>query len=115
MLYGVAVIGFVGALGVTTVVSAKENDRPSAEPIAFAQQVSDLMTNELVAALFTEFTRQLQTMWNMASRRSAGPLAGPLSGWCVEDGRQMQRCDVWVDPGGPRLGGHQAFAGIKGH
>jgi hypothetical protein len=55
VLYGVAVLGFAGALGVTTVVSAKDNDRPSAEQIAFAQQVSDLMTNELVAALFTEF------------------------------------------------------------
>jgi hypothetical protein len=49
------VIALVAAWGVATVVHARDDDPPSRREIAFAQQVSDLMVNELVAALFTEF------------------------------------------------------------
>ena len=53
VLYGIAVLGLVAVWGVA--VLARSADRPSSREVAFAQQVSDLMLNELVAALFTEF------------------------------------------------------------
>src|SRR5215475_9305024 len=44
------------AFVVTPVASTRDDDRPpSNTQIAFAQKVSDLMLNELVAALFQEF------------------------------------------------------------
>jgi len=39
----------------TVAVRAKDDDRPSSAQITFAQEVSNLMVNELVAALFQEF------------------------------------------------------------
>jgi hypothetical protein len=47
------VITVLLALGITAMAFA--DDRPSDGQIAFAKQVSDLLVNELVAALFTEF------------------------------------------------------------
>jgi hypothetical protein len=49
------VAGCIAALGLTVVANASDDNRPSTSQVAFAQQVSDLMVNELVAALFTEF------------------------------------------------------------
>ena len=51
---GVVVTGCI-ALGLSVIARAHDNDRPSSSQIAFAQDVSNLMVNELVAALFTEF------------------------------------------------------------
>ncbi|MGH6689058.1 MAG: hypothetical protein ACRD8O_15315 [Bryobacteraceae bacterium] len=53
VLYGIAVIGLVAVWGGAAITRA--SDPPSSQEIAFAQEVSDLMVNELVAALFTEF------------------------------------------------------------
>jgi hypothetical protein len=53
--FGIAVFALMAAWGVAAVVQARGDDPPSSTEIAFAQQVSDLLVNELVAALFTEF------------------------------------------------------------
>ena len=50
---GVVITGCI-ALGLSVIARA-DNDRPSSAQIAFAQDVGNLMVNELVAALFTEF------------------------------------------------------------
>ena len=55
LLFGILFAGGLAALGMARVASAHDDDRPSAGQIAFAQEVSDLMLNELVAALFKEF------------------------------------------------------------
>ena len=54
VLYRIAVTGLIAALGAAAIARA-EPGQPTNKQIAFAQQVSDLMLNELVAALFTEF------------------------------------------------------------
>lgn len=56
-LFALVVACAIGALGFVTVAATDDDDDrpPSARRIAFAQQVSDLMVNELVAALFKEF------------------------------------------------------------
>ena len=54
-LVGIVVTGFIAALGLAAIANANGDDRPSNRQIAFAQEVSDLMVNEIVAALFTEF------------------------------------------------------------
>ena len=55
VLYGIAMSGLVLVWTLAVSARVRAEDRPSGEQIAFAQQVSDLMLNELVAALFTEF------------------------------------------------------------
>ena len=55
LLLGVVVTGCIAALGLAVIADASDDDRPSGTQIAFAQQVSDLMVNELVAAPFQEF------------------------------------------------------------
>ena len=55
VLFGVVITGFIAALGLAVVAQARHDETPSSRQIAFAQEVSDLMLNELVAALFTEF------------------------------------------------------------
>lgn len=51
---GAAVLAIAATLGVTA--AGRGFDRaPSPESVAFATEVSDLMVNEIVAALFTEF------------------------------------------------------------
>ena len=56
LLLGTLFAGGLIALGLVRVASAHDDDdRPSAGQIAFAEKVSDLMLNELVAALFKEF------------------------------------------------------------
>jgi hypothetical protein len=54
VLFGVAVAACIAAGG-SAVRAHGDGDPPSRRDIAFASQVSDLMLNELVAALFTEF------------------------------------------------------------
>jgi hypothetical protein len=54
VLSGIAVISFT-ALGSAVVARASQGGSPSNSQVAFAQQVSGLLLNELVAALFTEF------------------------------------------------------------
>jgi hypothetical protein len=58
-LHRLAVAGSIAmcitGLGVGLVAHAAGDDRPSSRQVAFAQEVSDLMVNELVAALFQEF------------------------------------------------------------
>jgi hypothetical protein len=54
-LYGIAVAGLIGTLGVATFAYADDDHPPSTGQIAFAQEVSDLLLNELFAALVTEF------------------------------------------------------------
>ena len=55
--FGIAVLVLVLATvwSVAAVVHARGDHPPSSREVAFAQQVSDLMVNEIVAALFTEF------------------------------------------------------------
>jgi len=56
VLSAITVAVLVVGLGGATVGYTHESDRPpSNRQIAFAQQVSDLMLNELLAALFKEF------------------------------------------------------------
>lgn len=55
VLYGVAVVAFATALGGAIAARASQGGPPSDSQVAFAQQVSDLLLNELVAALFQEF------------------------------------------------------------
>jgi len=54
-LYGIAVIGLVTALAGTVIARASQSGSPTDNEVAFAQQVSNLLLNELVAALFKEF------------------------------------------------------------
>jgi len=51
--FTVAVVGCIAAFGLA--VAHASDKSPSAEQIAFATTVSDLMLNELLAALITEF------------------------------------------------------------
>src|SRR5262245_19647890 len=52
--FSIVVAGCIAAFGLA-VAHVSGDTRPTPAQIAFAQQVSDLMVNELVAALFTEF------------------------------------------------------------
>jgi hypothetical protein len=54
-LFGAVITACIAALGVAAIASGSNDHRPSPRQIAFAQEVSDLMLNEVVAALFTEF------------------------------------------------------------
>jgi hypothetical protein len=55
LIVTMAITAWVAVLGFTAVARADHDDPPSPSQVAFATQVSDLMLNELVAALFTEF------------------------------------------------------------
>jgi hypothetical protein len=55
VLYGIAVIGLAIVLGGAVIGRASQGPPPTDGEVAFAQQVSDLLLNELVAALFQEF------------------------------------------------------------
>jgi len=55
LLFGVVITGCIAALGVAAVAYPHDDDTPSDRQVAFARDVSDLMVNELVAALFQEF------------------------------------------------------------
>jgi hypothetical protein len=55
VIYGTVIAGLLVVWGSAVVGQAHGDRRPSNQEIAFAQQVSDLMVNEIVAALFTEF------------------------------------------------------------
>jgi len=55
VLYGIAVIGLVTALAGTVIARASQSGSPTDSEVAFAQEVSDLLLNELVAALLQEF------------------------------------------------------------
>ncbi len=64
---GIAVLGL--SVAARTTDERVRDDRPSTGQIAFAQQVSDLMVNELVAALFTEFDGRRRRTSSTVSRR----------------------------------------------
>ena len=53
--YSISVFALVAGLGAALLASTKDDGQPSSGQIASAQKVSDLMVNELVAALFQEF------------------------------------------------------------
>ena len=55
VLVGIAVTALITGLGTAALVYAKEDHQPSTAQVASAEEVSDLMVNELVAALFKEF------------------------------------------------------------
>jgi hypothetical protein len=55
ILFGVVTTCCLAAIGTGVVARADDDRRPSEKRIAFAQEVSDLMVNEIVAALFKEF------------------------------------------------------------
>jgi hypothetical protein len=55
MIYATTVSALTVTLSVATVVRARGDSAPAPADVAFAQTVSDLMVNELVAALFQEF------------------------------------------------------------
>jgi hypothetical protein len=55
VVYNIALIGLLIALGSSVIVRARQGGQPSDGQVAFAQGVSDLLLNELVAALFQEF------------------------------------------------------------
>ena len=54
-IFGLTVTALALTLGITVAARSQELQTPGADAVAFASQVSDLMVNELVAALFTEF------------------------------------------------------------
>ena len=55
VLFAVAVVAFVAALGSALTRAQPQGNPPSESEVAFATQVADLLQNEIVAALFTEF------------------------------------------------------------
>jgi hypothetical protein len=55
MIYAMSIAALTVTLAVTTIVRARADSAPAPADVAFAQTVSDLMVNELVAALFQEF------------------------------------------------------------
>lgn len=55
VIFASAVLALSAALGVTVAARRQAQLAPPADAVAFATEVSDLMVNELVAALFTEF------------------------------------------------------------
>ena len=55
VLFGVVITCCIAALGLAVIARASGDEPPSSRQIAFAQDVSDLMVNEVVAALFKEF------------------------------------------------------------
>jgi hypothetical protein len=55
VFFGLVITSCIAALGVGAVAYANGDDRPSRRQVAFAEDVSNLLINELVAALFTEF------------------------------------------------------------
>ena len=54
-LFGVLIAGVLAAVGLTGVAYAHDDDPPSGAQVAFAKDVSALLGNEVVSALFTEF------------------------------------------------------------
>src|SRR5262249_57212481 len=54
ILFGIVLTAFLATAGARTAF-AGHDDPPTGQQVAFAQQVSDLMLNELLAALFKEF------------------------------------------------------------
>jgi hypothetical protein len=55
VVYHIALIGLLIALGGSVIARARQGGQPSDGEVAFAREVSDLLLNELVAALFQEF------------------------------------------------------------
>ena len=55
VLFGVLAGACLAAIGLGGIVHANDDDTPTQRQIAFAQDVSDLLVNEMVAALFQEF------------------------------------------------------------
>jgi hypothetical protein len=55
ILAGTAGAVCIAAVSMGVVYANHDDDRPTQKQIAFAQEVSNLMLNEIVAALFTEF------------------------------------------------------------
>jgi len=55
VLYGIVCAGLAVVFAAAVIASASDDGPPSSGQIAFAQEVSDLMLNELLAALFQEF------------------------------------------------------------
>jgi hypothetical protein len=55
LLFGILFAGGIAALGLAGVAYAHDDDPPSPGQVAFAEDVSDLLVNEMVAALFKEF------------------------------------------------------------
>ena len=55
VLVGVIATCCLAACGLAVVAHATDDGTPSSQQVAFAQQVSDLLANEVVAALFKEF------------------------------------------------------------
>jgi hypothetical protein len=54
-LFGMLFAGALAALGLSGVTYAHDDDPPSPGQVAFAEDVSNLLVNEVVAALFKEF------------------------------------------------------------
>ena len=69
VVYGIAAIGLVIVLGGSVIVRARQGGQPSASEVAFAEEVSSLLLNELVAALFQEFNET--TPQNVAHGKQA--------------------------------------------
>lgn len=55
IMRGVLVTTIIAGAGLAAVSKAYDHQPPSSGQVAFAQRTSDLLINELVAALFTEF------------------------------------------------------------
>jgi putative exporter of polyketide antibiotics len=52
---GVVITACIAGFSLGVITYATDDDTPSTGQVAFAQGVSDLMVNELVAALFKQF------------------------------------------------------------
>ena len=55
VLFGVVITGCLAAFGLAAIGYADDDEAPSTRQVAFAKEVSDLLVNEVVAALFQEF------------------------------------------------------------
>ena len=69
VLTGIAVTALIAGLGAAAIAHAGDDRPPSSTQVASAQQTSDLMVNELVAALFQEFNET--TPQNVAQGKQA--------------------------------------------
>ena len=69
VLTGIAVTALIAGLGAAAIAYAGDDGPPSSKQVASARQTSDLLVNELVAALFQEFNET--TPQNVAQGKQA--------------------------------------------
>jgi hypothetical protein len=69
VIFATTVLTLPAALGLTVAARSQAPRAPLPDDVAFATEVSNLMVNELVAALFTEFDETTPATSRRASKR----------------------------------------------